>query len=269
LNAGGTYRITKGGAMSINRMLWKVPFTADDLPRWPCPTCGAGVLVLHKNSFKKFETRESGKARLDINWDPEWLMYEYSSILECNNKDCGERVLSCGHGSVEEYDVYESDNAYDMHAEFRDLFTPEFFFPPLVLFSIPSDCPGSVADEIKASFKVFFCDPPAALNHARRSVEQILTERGVKRFGKTRRLINLHDRIAIFSETNREIGDQLLAIKWLGNQGSHPGAISKDDVMDAYEILEYVLNELYVSHKKAIEKTVKLINKRKGSIRKH
>jgi hypothetical protein len=37
----------------------------------------------------------------------------------------------------------------------------------------------------------------------------------------------------------------IYAIKWLGNAGSHDGdAVSMDDVMDSYELLEHILEEL-------------------------
>jgi len=46
------------------------------------------------------------------------------------------------------------------------------------------------------------------------------------------------------------------------------GAITKDDVLDAYEILELVLGELYVKHEQQIAKKVAQVNKRKGPARK-
>ena len=37
-----------------------------------------------------------------------------------------------------------------------------------------------------------------------------------------------------------------MAIKWIGNFGSHASdLLTKDDVLDAYEILELVISKLY------------------------
>lgn len=36
-----------------------------------------------------------------------------------------------------------------------------------------------------------------------------------------------------------------MAIKWLGNDASHQGTLVKDDVLDGYEVMQYVLNERY------------------------
>ena len=57
----------------------------------------------------------------------------------------------------------------------------------------------------------------------------------------------------------------LLAIKWLGNAGSHASTpLSLDDVFDAYEILEVVLNDLYENKVEFARKLAKDINKNRG-----
>jgi len=60
-----------------------------------------------------------------------------------------------------------------------------------------------------------------------------------------------------------EIAIKLLALKWLGNKGSHTENMSKNDVLDAYEILDSVLDELYVGYQKLVDKKVEKIVKSK------
>lgn len=79
--------------------------------------------------------------------------------------------------------------------------------------------------------------------------------------------MSLHSRIALYEQQNKAIATRLFAIKWLGNAGSHPGEITKDDVLDAYEILESILDQLYVQHEKRIDRMVSKVNKKKGPIR--
>ena len=58
---------------------------------------------------------------------------------------------------------------------------------------------------------------------------------------------------------------KLLAIKWIGNEGSHPEkSLTKNDVIDLYEILEHVLSELFENKSKTILAKAKKINKAKG-----
>ena len=63
----------------------------------------------------------------------------------------------------------------------------------------------------------------------------------------------LDKRIKEFEKTHVDIADKLLATKIIGNSGSHVAEISKDDVIDAYEILEYVLEELFTRKARQVE----------------
>ncbi len=76
--------------------------------------------------------------------------------------------------------------------------------------------------------------------------------------------LTLHARIEASQKIDKENGDILLAIKWLGNSGSHPGAITRGDVLDAFDMLELVLDNLYGTTKATIMKKVRAVNKKKG-----
>ena len=116
------------------------------------------------------------------------------------------------------------------------------------------------------SFELFFCNPPSSANHIRVALEKLLNHLKVKQYeiikGR-KRFISLHKRIEIISTKYRGLKEDFLALKWLGNAGSHSHKIIMiDDVIDAYEIFESVLHELFKS--KSIRKLVKQINKKKG-----
>lgn len=56
-----------------------------------------------------------------------------------------------------------------------------------------------------------------------------------------------------------------MAVKWLGNAGSHSGnTVSADDVLDAYELMEKLLTEVFDEESKKIMALAKDINKKKG-----
>ena len=64
---------------------------------------------------------------------------------------------------------------------------------------------------------------------------------------------------------HKDLSDRLLAIKWLGNFGSHGSEkITIDDVLDAYEIMEDVLHEVYPDRGRNVSKLTKEINRKKG-----
>lgn len=60
----------------------------------------------------------------------------------------------------------------------------------------------------------------------------------------------------------------MLAIKWLGNAGSHSQkTVSRDDVIDAYELLEHILQEIYMQKTEKLKTKAQKINKMKGPVK--
>ena len=91
-------------------------------------------------------------------------------------------------------------------------------------------------------------DAPARLQFGRLS-NPLLDERGVPREierkpGKLAR-IPLHDRIVRFQEGDPEPGKLLLAIRVIGNVGTHRDDITFDDLLTGYEILDHVIDLVY------------------------
>jgi hypothetical protein len=54
-----------------------------------------------------------------------------------------------------------------------------------------------------------------------------------------------------------------LALKWIGNDGSHDENLNKNDLKDAYQILEKILIKVFNESEKKIQQKVKKINKKK------
>jgi hypothetical protein len=61
------------------------------------------------------------------------------------------------------------------------------------------------------------------------------------------------------------IKDIFFAIKWLGNAGSHSHQeLTSDDVLDAYELMEELLVEIFEKKREKAKSLAKKINKKKG-----
>lgn len=196
-------------------------------------------------------------------WEIEWINLIFSGALECAS--CSEYIAFTGRGNPEQngYYDYELDQH---HLEYDEVFLPTHFEPALHIFDIPANCPDSVKDEIVASFKLFWSDLPASANRIRTSLEILMNENKVKRFeiiGGKRKPISLHKRILLFN--NAELTDLLVAIKWIGNTGSHLGELETVDILETYKLLEYALTKLYDNKEKEIKKITSEINKRKGT----
>ena len=73
---------------------------------------------------------------------------------------------------------------------------------------------------------------------------------------------NLHQRIENYKERDEQRGSALLAVKWVGNVGSHADDISREDVYDAFDIIEIVLKDVFSRDYSKVAKSVDAINKR-------
>jgi hypothetical protein len=250
----------------MDRVFLKAHFTEASPPDWNCPTCRKGLLRIKQGTLHSAEIRSSREAHDHEAWEPEWVREKYSCLLECNNESCKDIVASSGRGSVDHDVTFGRDG--EPEYEYTRFFKPLFFDPPLRLFDVPSTAPDEVQHELEQSFAQFFASPSAALNFARSAVEALVTHLGVKRFfvqkGK-RRPLSLHARIELLPAQYGHVKDLLLAIKWLGNAGSHPGSeISADDVLDAYELIHHVLGEIFGGRSKAMKSLAKKVNRRRG-----
>ena len=169
-----------------------------------------------------------------------------------------------------DYFEYE-DEEYGWAQKHDDLFTPKYFNPPLELMDLPKDCPAEAVEHLSESFALFFADPGAALNCVRAAVEAVLTSLGIRRFvlvkGK-RRPVNLHQRIQLLPQKYDELKDLLVAVKWLGNAGSHDGdKPTAGDVRTTYDLLEHALSEIYEAKGKKLKALAKKVNKKKGPLK--
>ncbi|TCP92760.1 uncharacterized protein DUF4145 [Sphingomonas sp. PP-CE-1A-559] len=77
----------------------------------------------------------------------------------------------------------------------------------------------------------------------------------------------LDSRIKEFELKDPKNAEILLAVKWLGNSGSHAGGLTRDDVFDAFDMVELVLNNLYDTTTADIMAKVKAINNHKGPVK--
>lgn len=246
--------------MPVDRKIFKVPFFKKSPPEWICPTCNKGILAGKKGSFTEQETIKSLKNREDSNWEPEWVSSVYSCQFLCTNPLCAETVFNVGVGRVESDYISDGGEYGEIYTE---VFEPKFFIPHLNIFRIPHNTPDDIKLSINKSFELFFVNPSSSANHLRMAIEQLLDFFKVKRFGvkKGRKYImTLHRRIELLPKKILEFKDLMLAIKLLGNDGSHPKGVNKDDVMDACDLIESILEDIFDNKKERTKKLAKKIN---------
>ena len=186
----------------------------------------------------------------------------HSCILKCNDDDCCEPVAVGGDVHLEEQ--YDPNNGQN----WENVLTPRFVHPAPDFFPIPKETPDIVAGEIRRAFSLAWCDPAASVNRIRASVELLLDHLRIprsrkKKTGKMEKL-SLHRRIQVYKKKQPDIGEAFEAIKWVGNEGSHPGELEREDLFDDLDILRHVLEELFEKKKERISKMVREINRKRG-----
>lgn len=196
-------------------------------------------------------------------WETNWIELNISGQLQCKN--CKEFVFFIAKGNPEEYGFY--DPKVDDYVEIiQTSFTPIYVFPTIHIFEIPEKCPEIVKNGIIESFNIYWTDLESCANKIRISLEHLMDSYKIKkhRLSSQRKRIpvSLHSRINLFPMS--DVKDILLAIKWIGNEGSHSKtSLETIDIIETYKLYEYALQKIY-GDEKEIAKIAKQIIAKKG-----
>lgn len=226
----------------MNRSLWTQTLSSASCPAWPCPICRDGITVLVQESLVSHETAESARAHGHEDWDPDWIEYAFTAWAECSHASCKQRFAIAGFGGV------DPELGPDGELQWEDYFVPKICYPMPDMIALPARCPDEVAKELRAAFATFWSHRAACAGRIRVATECLMNHLGVPKRKKNKAGkysdLNLHARIDTFAKSAPIVGSQLMALKWLGNSGSHESEIAKDDLLDAFEILEHALGEI-------------------------
>ncbi|MFF4296370.1 DUF4145 domain-containing protein [Streptomyces vinaceus] len=235
----------------------------EEWPHIPCPTCVRGVLRPVADSFVDEETVASKSWRSHEAWDPDWIQGDFLCILACPNGTC-DRVRIVGDSRVRETGDWDGEQ-YEAHL------TPTMFFPALPLIQSRRLCPKEVGDRVDIAAKILWLDPNSAANRIRSAVEALMDEHGIIRYKPDRRgkpsRISLDERISTFKAAlpqHAEAAGMLLAVKWIGNVGSHEGVLRVPDVLEGVEFLDYALSLIYDTNHDDIKKRAADVTARRG-----
>ena len=228
----------------MKRQLWFSSISETYCPPWTCPTCKAGTLRLRQKSLIYCETIESLRWHDQEGWGPEHLEFTFSAWLDCSNDKCKEKLAVTGTGGIEQEYTGDDEGSTDWVSHFY----PRWIEPPLRIIETPARCPAVVSNALRDAFALYWSQPEACAGRIRVALEALLTHLGVPESevqgsGKSIPL-KLHRRIELFTKQNEMIGTQLMALKWLGNTGSHGSEVTRGDIIDGLELLEHSLVEV-------------------------
>lgn len=244
----------------MNRSFWQNrSFTNENPVNYQCPKCFVGFLEL-KNIL--LEITQNG-INLEKHNYPYGIEHIFSGILICKNNSCKELVSVNGECLK---DIHSAEELYsgELVEKYFSVYNPKYFYPNLKTFNIGSEVPVEISEQVNLSFSHFFNDLASCGNRIRNSIELILNDlnapkKAKNKKGKIYKFTNLHQRIEHFTKSQKRLGQLLLAIKIIGNEGSHIGDIKIDDILDAYEILEEIVEIVYIKKRNKITTIAKEI----------
>lgn len=227
----------------MRRELWTNSLGAGHCPPWPCPVCKRGIARLRADSLIYEETAESKREHHEDYWGPEHIVFAFTAWADCSEDICKQSFAISGTGSVGQF----IDDVRDT-VEWYEEFVPHSIFPAPHIIEAPENCPATIRELLEQSFSLYWGDLEACASKLRSSLEALLTHIGVPDVNSAIRekqsRLPLYRRIEIFEKDSEQLGQHLMALKWLGNAGAHGKQIRRGDVLDAMELLEHALSEL-------------------------
>ncbi len=248
----------------MDKAIWKAFISRDFIPRFRCPTCAEGRLLLNKNELL---VRTPYYARRG---DPADAEGRFVFFLKCDNRVCGEFVSACGITIT----VGEADQ--DGNFEYFEYLEPIMMSPAPHIIALPDKLPAAVEKEVILSFGLYWTDHRVCASRLRTSLERLMDHFGVARFrvaknpknpagpGK-RRPIELASRIEMLPRRigSGQYSQTLHALRVVGNLGTHGTAVKKETLLDAYELYEIALAQLFDERATTAKEIIKRLKRAK------
>lgn len=227
-------------------------------PRPLCPACQAGHLRF--GELRESENALSQSLHDHEAFEPEWINGTFVVKAACGNDQCGQTVRALGSYRVD-YSSVLTD-----HLQWSKYYRVTYIVPSLVLMRMPKSAPEEVGQGVERASAVIFVDPGLAATAMRATVERFLTTEGIPSDLPSGGFVSLDERIRSWRRakpTREGVADLLLAVKWIGNAGTHEDAdLAVKDVLDGVEILDEAFHRLWVG--RDIDARAQAINAAKG-----
>ena len=232
-----------GQAMAIDRTIWTEAFAAEQFPTFPCPRCNRGRVAFDKTSLVTEEPKYSDLLHQEDGWEPNYTVERFSVRLRCPEQTCGEIVIVSGNTAW----IETVDEEYGWG--FTSVLRPTMMFPSPPIIPLPKDTPSEVEEKMRSAFGLFWFDLGSSANSLRMSVEFLLDHLKVPRTSmskKTGKLVELtlNNRIQYYEKSNPGHGETFSALRMIGNLGSHEASLTREALLDAFEIYEDALSEI-------------------------
>ena len=243
------------------------PFT-----EWPiilCPVCRAASLEPTIDKFEDIDTLNM----MTVD-DPEFDVTSFGGffhgVISCPRSPCGNKCVVAGRWELDPLSPPPDDSMEFYDSEAYTNYYVTYIFPTLRLMEYPVGVPDKIKDPIDAAELVLLSDASAAANRIRIAIEALLDCQGVRKCPRNNRSTRLttHARIGEFQQRNSAAASYLMAVKWIGNAGSHDREIVPlVSVLEGFELFARAVELIYDPHEKALEQRAAIINRQGRNLR--
>ena len=258
--------------MSLDPALRQLASEIEEVSAFPsprCPECAVGTVSFAEPT--QFETAGMREARNHDAYDPEWEEGTFVAQGVCGGPRCQQVVVAIGTWRV----GYKTTGGYpeSYSDQFAVFYQVRQVYPPLRLMELPEDAGvnealGGIAEGLLTSGAVLFSAPGLAATTLRGCIERFLSNEGIARKTDKGRFRQLGPRLVEWRDQDvaRDgIADLMLAVKWLGNTGTHEDSVlTANDVLEGVRLLNEAFHRLYVSP--AITAAAAAINAAEGPV---
>lgn len=229
-----------------------------------CPTCELGQLVLEQPILAGETAMSLALACDPAMFEPEaYKEWRFATVLRCNHPGCAETAVFTGlkklhtGGGPDTCACPSCQHERGYH--YYEQLYPKTVDPSPRIIEVPDSVPAEIGVLIARATREVWGDPGASANTLRMALELIAADYGIKNAfpdGRFKPLdARLRELIPLLSSDDTAY---LIALKWLGNSGSHADAVvSQEDILVGFDLLELVLAQLYDSSSAAARRKAK------------
>lgn len=214
-----------------------------------CPVCKRGYLISEDNNISVIDyNKHNAELSSREYYEPEWFKYSFTGKLICSNSICKEE-FSFGGKATENYFFGErqTSNGIDILEEYVTELSIEYMERSPQIIPIRSEYPEELKNILESSFQLFWMDLNSCANRIRVCLEGIMDLNNIAAKDAGGNFRTLNARLKEFCcQGNQYLKKYLHSIRWIGNHASHKASLRRDDVLDIYQILEFILMKLYL-----------------------
>lgn len=241
----------------IDPVLCRVALQREDaeefsFPLWPCPVCAHGHLRCTENDIRHL-SEEQVNWRIDVGaMEPYEDRGVFTAMMMCQNKSCEQGVAILGHYWKETPDgVYITLPGKRLHMRTVTNYAVLAIHPPLRLIMIPEGVPATIVDTLRRSFALYWSDAQSCAAAIRVAIEETADELKERRLDKKGNRVSFGVHLEDLKVSHPQLAEAAKLIKdAVGNPGAHGDQVERSMILDAYELLEMELRNLFDAHRR-------------------